>query len=419
MGMDKKIIKKKWTVKKVIVISVSFIFMSFVIYNLLTIKSNQLNVNKERIVISKVYRGDFQEFIPITGEIIPVETRFLVATEGGRIEKILTQSGTPVKKGDEILRLSNTNLLLDIMYREAELFRQSNNLRNTRLEFEKYSIQLEQQLSDIRFNLIEAENKYKRNKYLYKEKIISKQEFDTSINTYNYYKEKIKLTNESKQKDLKFRMQQISQLENSLKRMNDNLKIVKTKQDELTIKAPIDGLLSLIEIQIGESMNRGQRLGQVDVINSFKVRAQIDQHYIARVEVGRNGSFTYSENDFTLKSTKIYPEVNDNQFKVDFKFTGDRPKGVRRGQTLHIRLELGDLGKALLLDRGGFYQHTGGNWVFVVDESGKKAIKRNLKLGRQNPLFYEVLEGLQPGDKVITSSYDNFGKAEELIIKEK
>jgi len=417
MGMDKKIKRKKWTTKRIITLSISLIFSGYVIYNLLTIKNNQLNVKKERITISIIKKDSFQEYIPFSGTVIPKGSRSIVATEGGRIEKIFVQTGSIVKKGDKILKLSNTNLLLDIMYREAELYRQSNNLRNTRLEFEKYSIQLEQQLSDIRFNLIEADNKYKRNKYLYKEKIISKQEFDTSINSYNYYKEKIKLTNESRQKDLKFRNQQIKQLESSLARMSDNLKIVKTKQDDLTIEAPITGLLSLIDLKLGESYSPGRRLGQVDVQNSFKVRADISEHYISRVEIGRKGTFKYSNKEYKLESTMIYPEVIEGVFKVDFNFLGEKPEGVRRGQSFHVNFELGDLSEAVLVSRGPFYNKTGGYWIFVLDKSGKSAYKRNIKIGRQNPLFYEVLEGLKPGEKVVTSSYDNFGKAEELIIK--
>ncbi len=418
MGMDKQIKKKKWTAKRIIMLSISAIFISFIIYNLLTIKSNQLNVKKERITITTIRKDSFQEYIPFSGTVIPMETRSIVATEGGRIEKIFVQTGSFVKKGDNLLKLSNTNLLLDIMYREAELYRQSNNLRNTRLEFEKYSIQLDQQIVEIRFNLIEAENKYKRSNYLYKEKIISKQDFDTSVNRYNYYKEKIKLTEKSKQKDIKFRGQQIEQLESSLERMENNLKIVKTKQDELTIKAPITGLLSLIDLKLGESYPPGRRLGQVDIHNSFKVRADISEHYISRVELGRKGSFKYSNKNYKLLSAMIYPEVVEGMFKVDFNFVGEKPKGVRRGQTFHINFELGDLDNAILVSRGPFYNKTGGNWIFVLDKSGKLAYKRNIKIGRQNPLFYEVLEGLKPGEKVVTSSYDNFGKAEELIIKD-
>jgi len=418
MSMDRKIKKKRWTPKRIVILSLSGLFMIFVIYTLLTIKSNQLRVNKERLTVSTVTKGSFQEFIPILGEVIPIDTRYLVAAEGGRIEKIFAQPGLYVKKGDRILKLSNTNLLLDIMYREAELYRQINNLRNTKLDLERYGILLDQQLAQIGFELKEAQNKYERYTYLFKEKLVSKQDFETAENNCNYLKEKYELTRRSKETDISFRQQQIQQLESSLNRMRGNLKIIMQKQDELTIQAPSEGLLSLIEFQIGESMPRGTRLGQVDVIDSFKVRARIDQHYITRVEVGRTGTFPYSGKDFRLKSTMVYPEVEENEFKVDFIFLDQQPQRIRRGQTLHIRFELGDLEEALLLPKGGFYQKSGGYWVFILNENEQRAIKKDIKLGRQNPLFFEVLEGLEPGDKVITSSYDNFGKAEELILKD-
>ena len=417
MSMDRKIKKKRWTPKRIVILSLSGLFIIFVIYTLLTIKSNQLRVNKERLTVSTVTKGPFQEFIPILGEVIPIDTRYLVAAEGGRIEKIFSQPGVYVKKGDKILKLSNTNLLLDIMYREAELYRQINNLRNTKLDLERYGILLDQQLAQIGFELKEAQNKYERYTYLFKEKLVSKQDFETAENNCNYLKEKYELTRRSKETDISFRQQQIQQLESSLNRMRDNLKIIMQKQDELTIQAPSEGLLSLIEFQIGESMPRGTRLGQVDVIDSFKVRARIDQHYITRVEVGRTGTFPYSGKDFRLKSTMVYPEVEENEFKVDFIFLDQQPQRIRRGQTLHIRFELGDLEEALLLPKGGFYQKSGGYWVFILNENEQRAIKKDIKLGRQNPLFFEVLEGLEPGDKVITSSYDNFGKAEELVLK--
>ena len=419
MGMDRKIERKKWPLKRILYVAAGGLGTLLLILLLMTIKSGQLRVQWERLTVAPVERGPFQEFIPITGEIIPKETRYLVATEGGRVEKIYVLSGTRVKQGDRILRLSNTNLLLDIMYREAELFRQSNNLRNTRLELERYGIQLDQQLARLSFELKEAENLFNRYTYLHNEGIVSDQDFQSAENNFRYLKENYGLTSRSKETDLSFRKQQIHQLETSLKRMDDNLGIVKQKQDELTIRAPIDGLLNLVEMEIGESKDRGIRLGQVDVVNSFRVRARIDEHYIARVETGRTGTYTYSDREFKLKSAMVYPVVEERQFKVDFNFEGNKPANIRRGQTLHIRFELGDLAEALLIPRGAFYQTTGGNWVFVLDSSGNKAVKREIQLGRQNPLFFEVLAGLQPGDRVITSSYENFGEAEELIIKGK
>lgn len=414
--MDKKIDKKRTTGRKIIALSITAIVIGFIAYNLLTIKSGVLNVNKEQITISSVKMDSFQEYISFTGTVIPRETRSIVATEGGRLENIFIQTGSIVEKGDKILKLSNTNLLLDIMDREAELYRQSNNLRETRLAFENHSIELDQQFLDINFNLIEAKSIYENNKYLFEKKIISKQDFDTSYNTYNYYSEKIKLIKRSKQKDIEFRSHQIEQLEVTLERMDNNLKIVKNTYDELTVKAPYTGLLSLIDLKLGESYSLGKRLGQIDIQNSFKVRCDISEHYISRVEVGRRGSFKYSNEKYNLELAMIYPEVVEGVFKVDFDFNDQKPEGIRRGQSFSINFELGDLSEAILIPKGSFYNDTGGYWIFVLDKSGKKAYKRNIKIGKQNPQFYEVIEGLNPGEKVITSSYDNFGNAEELII---
>ncbi len=417
MGMDRKIKKKKWTLKRISVFVIITLFTTIMVFLMLSIRGNRLNVKRDRLTISAVQNSAFQEYIPVTGTVIPRETRSIVATEGGRIEKLYRMTGSLVKKGDQILKLSNTNLLLDIMYREAELFRQSNNLRNTRLEFERYSIQLDQQLAEIKFNLIEAENRYKRSKYLFNEKVISREAYDTALNSFRYYQKKMKLTEASKEKDLIFRKQQIAQLESSLKRMKENLKIVKTKQDELTIRAPIDGLLSLIDLKLGESYAPGRRLGQIDIQDSFKVRADISEHYIARVEINRRGSFEYSNQKYRLNAKMIYPEVNDGVFKVDFDFIGIKPEDIRRGQTFHINFELGDQAVAILVPRGPFYNKTGGHWIFVLDADGKRAFKREIRIGRQNPLFYEVLDGLAPGERVITSSYETFGDAIELLIQ--
>jgi len=417
MGMDRKIEKKKWTPRRILYVSGIALAGLLVIYMLLTMKSGQLRVELQRLTIAPVEHGPFQEFIPITGEIIPQQTRYLVAAEGGRVEKIFVTSGTRVKKGDRILKLSNTNLLLDIMYREAELFRQSNNLRNTRLELERYGIDLDQQLARLRFEVVEAENKFNRYTYLYDEGIVSEEDFQTAENNYRYLKENYALTQRSKETDVNFRRQQVSQLESSLRRMQENLEIVKNKQEELTIRAPIDGLLNLVELEIGESKDRGVRLGQVDGVGRFRVRARIDEHYIARVETGRTGTYTFSDREYRLVSSMVYPVVEERQFKVDFNFQDDKPKNIRRGQTLHIRFELGDLAEALLIPRGAFYQTTGGNWVFVLDADGRRAVKRRIRLGRQNPLYFEVLEGLRAGEQVITSAYDHFGDAEELVIQ--
>jgi len=418
MGMDRKIEKKKWPPKKIAWIASIVIFVFLVVYFLgFKLSKSSLNVRTDRITISTVERGPFQEYIPVMGNVLPIYQHYLDAAEGGRVEEIYLEAGTLVKKGDRILKLANTNLLLDIMWREAELFQQSNNLRNTRLSMEQYRLRLNQDLAEIDNQLQQQKRTYERYKELVKDDLISKHLYELAKDEYEYLIKKKDLIIESQKNDLEFRQSQIDALEASLKRMQDNLMIVKQKQDNLTIRAPVSGHLTALDAELGESKSQGQRLGQIDVLEGFKVRAAIDEHYIARVEKGRTGEFDFAGKSYQLIVKTIYPEVRDGRFEVDLEFVGQEPEDITRGQTLHIRLELGDISEAILLARGGFYQTTGGNWAYIVDEHGNLATKRRIKLGRQNPQVYEVLEGLEPGEKVITSSYENFGNMERLVLK--
>ncbi len=416
--MDRKIEKKKWPPKKIALIGSVVIFVFLVVYFLgFKLTKSTLNVRTDRITISTVERGPFQEYIPVMGNVLPIYQHYLDAAEGGRVEEIYLEAGTFVEKGDRILKLTNTNLLLDIMWREAELFQQSNNLRNTRLSMEQYRLQLSQQLAEIENQLQQQKRTYERYKELIKDDLISKHEFELARDQYEFLIKKKELTIESQKNDLEFRQSQIDALEASLQRMQDNLVIVKQKQENLTIRAPVSGHLTALDAELGEAKSQGQRLGQIDVLEGFRVRAGIDEHYIARIEKGRTGEFDFAGKSYQLIVKTIYPEVRDNRFEVDLEFVGEEPEGITRGQTLHIRLELGDISEGILLARGGFYQTTGGNWAYVVDESGSLASKRRIRLGRQNPQVYEVLEGLAPGEKVITSSYENFGNMERLVLK--
>ena len=418
MGMDRKIEKKKWPPKKIAWLASVGIFVFVVAYVFLfKLNKSTLNVETERLTISTVENGPFQEYIPVMGNVLPINTFYLDAVEGGRVEEIYLEAGTFIKKGDKILKLANTNLLLDIMWREAELFQQSNNLRNTRLSMEQYRLRLRQELAEIENQLRQQKRVYERYKELAKESLISKHEFELAQDQYEYLIKRRELAIESQKNDLEFRQAQIDALEASLKRMQDNLDIVKQKQENLTIRAPVSGHLTALKAEIGQSKSPGERLGQIDVLEGFKVRAAIDEHYIARVETERAGEFDLSGHSYKLVVKKIYPEVREGSFEVDLEFVGDEPQGITRGQTLHIRLELGDISEAMLLPRGGFYQTTGGNWVYVVDDSEQIATKRRIKLGRQNPQVYEVLEGLQPGERVITSSYESFGNMDRLVLK--
>lgn len=418
MGMDRVIEKKKWPPKTIIKYAVVASFVFLVAYMFLFRASgSSLNVKTERLTISTVEEGVFQEFIPIIGNVLPETIIFLDAVEGGRVDKIFLEAGTKVKKGDKILKLSNTNLLMTLLNNEAQVNRASNDLRSTRLQLEQNRLELEKQRAEADYYLKRIKRRYERNKALYEEDFISRQEFEEFKDEYEYLKEKQVLTIESQEKELKFRSNQVLQLETSLKQMQQSLDLLRDQLDNLTIKAPVSGHLTSLEAEVGQSKSQGQRLGQIDVSDGFKVRAEIDEHYIDRIQLEKVGHFDFSGTTYELKVNKIYPEVADGKFKVDLVFTQQEPRGIKRGQTLHIRLQLSDETQALLLPRGGFYQETGGNWVFLVDPSGDVAVKKDIRLGRQNPRYFEVLGGLQTGDRVITSTYENFGEMDRLVLK--
>lgn len=418
MGMDRKIKKKKWPPKRIAGLAVIIIFIGLVIYVFLfKFSKSTLNVKKERLTISEVMKGPFQEFIPVIGNVLPIDTVYLDAVEGGRIDKIFVEAGTIIEKGDPLLDLANTDLLLTVMWREAELFQQSDNLRRTRLSLEQYRLQLNQELTQIDNLLLQQERTYRRYKELMKDNLISKHEYEIAKDQYEYLIKRKEITVESQRNELKFRQTQIDALEAQLKRMTSNLEIAKEKLENLTIRAPVSGHLTSLNAEIGQSKSPGQPLGQIDILSGFRVRAGIDEHYIARIEVGRTGRFDFVGNTYELIIKKVYPEVREGRFEVDMEFMDKEPEGIRRGQTLHIRLELGDISEAILLSKGGFYQSTGGNWVYVLDESESFATKRKIRVNRQNTEVFEVLSGLNPGEKVITSSYESFGNMERLILK--
>ena len=416
--MDRKIEKKKWPPKKIAGIAAIVLFVSVVMYSLIFgDRSSKLNVHSEKITIAEVEKAAFQEYIPIVGEIAPIKTVYLDVIEGGSIDTIFIEDNTLVKKNDNILRLANTSLLMDIMWREAEVFQQENNLRSTRLALEQNRLTLRRTKLQLEYDIKQKKRAYERAEVLFKKNLISEEEFKIANDEYSYAEKSKELTIETQRQDSLFRQIQIKQLEENLTRMRSNLKIVKQRQDDLVIRAPVSGLLSSLNAEIGELKTPGTRLGQIDVLDGFRVRANIDEHWISRVEKGRHGTFPFAGNEYELIVDKVYLEVQDGRFEVDMEFVNEEPDGIRRGQTLHIRLELGDLEEAILLPRGGFYQKTGGQWVYVVDNSGSFAYKRKIKLGRQNPQVFEVLEGLQPGEEVITSSYDSYGDIDKLILK--
>ena len=417
--MDRKIEKKKWPPKKIALFLGSISIILLLIFQIFfSDKSSRLNVNQDRIVISSVYKGDFQEFIPVIGTVIPIKTNYLDAIEGGTVEILYLEAGTFVNQGDPILKLANTNLLLDIMYREAELFQQSNNLRNTRLAMEQNALAIKAQLLDLEYDIKNSQRDYENMKSLVERDLIAKQEYEIAEDKYNYLLGKRELTLQSFNQDSIFREIQLEQLEVSLMRMKNNLEVVKENMGNLILKAPVTGQLTSLNAEIGESKSKGERLGQVDVLDGFKILITVDEYYLSRITIGQKGTFSFDGNEYELRVSKVYPEVLNGRFEVDMEFVSEEPEGIRRGQSQHIRLELGDPSEGTLLARGGFFQKTGGQWVYLIDESEKFAVKQLIKLGRQNSEVFEVLDGLKPGDKVITSSYEPFGDIEKLMLSE-
>lgn len=416
--MDRKIKKKTWTFKRIATILGSLAVVGFIAYLLFFAdRRSRLNVEKEKLTIASVKRGVFLEFIPQTGTVEPSVTFYLDAIEGGTIKKVHAESGAMLERGDVIVELSNLNRELSVLTQEASLNESINRLRQTRLQLEQNDLQQQQTLALIENQIEKLEPQYKRQKMLFEKKLISKQEFEQTEADYQYNLKRRDITYASYRNDSLSRIRQLGQLNTSERRMSQSLEGVGQILDNLIIKSPIEGQLSTQPLFEGQAVNPGQRLGQVDKVGSYKVRVPIDELYLPRIATGLSATTTFAGKDYRLKITYIYPTITNGRFEVDMEFDGEAPEGIRRGQSLRLRIELGQSSEELLLPVGGFYKDTGGNWVFVVSEDGTKAEKRNIRLGRKNTEHFEVLEGLEPGDQVITSSYDNFGDNEVLVLQ--
>jgi len=414
--MDKKIVKKKWTVKKILTYGGGSLLIIFVAYQLIFAdRRSKLKIDKDKITIAEVRRGVFQEFIPQTGAVEPSRTVYLDAIEGGTIRRIVAESGAMLKKGDIILELSNLNRELDVLQREAQLNESITRQRDTRLAITRNDLEQRQTLALIDNQLQILEPQYQRQKQLYEKKLISKQDFERTEADYEYNLERRRITYEVYKNDSLDRLRQLRELNYSERKMTQSLEGVGRILDNLVIRAPIDGQLSRPQLDVGQSVAQGQRLGQVDVVGSYKLRVPIDELYLPRISTGLKATTTFNNKDYTLEITYVYPTIQNGRFDVDMHFVGDTPPGIRRGQSMRLRIELGQSSEELLLPVGGFYKDTGGNWVYVLDGEDR-AVKRNIKLGRKNTEHFEVLDGLQPGDRVITSSYENFGDIEVLLL---
>ncbi len=416
--MDRVIEKKIWTKKRILTITgaVGIAALAFASYYFTSGKS-RLNVDTERITISEVKSGPFQETIPVNGVVLPITSIYLDAVEGGRVEEKYVDDGAVMKKGEPILRLSNTDLELSLVNQETSVYNLLTQMQISQNAARQNTIGKLTQETDAESQLIEAERLYKLNKKLYEQKAIGLQEFKQSENNYNYLLQKKNLADQVLKQDSISVRQELNQARQSYERTQNALGVMRKKVGDLIVRAPVDGQLTSLDAEIGQSKNKGERLGQIDVLSGFKVRVDVDEHYISRIYTGLLGGFTLAGKDYKLKIKKVYTQVTNGRFQVDMEFDGEVPQGIRRGQTLQIRLAFSDEVQAVQVAKGGFYQQTGGNWIFKVSDDGKTAYKVDIQLGRQNPDYYEVLQGLKPGDKVVTSSYENYGDMQELVLK--
>lgn len=416
--MDRVIAKKKWGTKRLLTIAGVIILLGLIGGSYyMTAGKSKLNVEAERITISDIKQGVFQEFIPVNGIVLPLTTIYLDAQEGGRVEEKYVEDGAMMKKDQPIMRLSNTDLELSLANQETQVFNVLTQMQISKNNAEQNSINRQNQLADVNNGLKEAERVFNLNKKLYAQKVIGRQEYESSENLYNYQVQRKKLAEDIMKTDAVSMKQQVDQMGESYQRMKSTLALMRKKVGDLIVRAPIDGQLTSLDAEIGQNKNKGQRMGQIDVTSGYKVRVDIDEHYISRVFIGLVGNFSFANKEYKLKIKKIFTQVTNGKFQVDMEFVDAVPQGIRRGQTLQIRLALSDETRALLLPKGGFYQQTGGNWIFKVNENGNSAYKVDIQLGRQNPDFYEIIQGLKIGDKVVTSSYENYGAMQELVIK--
>ena len=416
--MDRVIAKKRWSRKRILTIAgiVGILILIAGSYYLTSGKS-RLNVEAERITISEIKSGPFREFIPVNGVVLPITTIYLDALEGGRVEEKYVEDGAIMKKGQPILRLSNTDLELSLVNQQTSVYNLLTQMNISQNQAAQNTVTRKNQLTDVNSQFKEAERIYNLNKSLYAQKVIGAQEFRQSENNYHYLLEKTKLSEEIMKQDSVSGNQQLRQASQLYKGSQEALSVMQKKVGDLIVRAPVDGQLTSLDAEIGQSKNKGERLGQLDILSGFKVRVDVDEHYISRIYNGLIGEFSFAGKDYNLKITKVYTQVTNGRFQVDMEFVGEVPQGIRRRQTLQIRLAQSDEITALLLPKGGFYQQTGGNWIFKVADNGKTAYKVDIQLGMQSPDYYQVLQGLKAGDKVVTSSYENYGNMQELVIK--
>jgi HlyD family secretion protein len=416
--MDRKIEKKRFTWQKVTffsIVLIAIVYFGFNTYQNAGV--SKLNVVTERLLLDTINNGVFQEYIPVTGVVMPIKTVFIDAIEGGRVEEKIVEDGAMVKAGNIILKLSNPDLLLSSLNQEANVIAQINQIRTTSVLMEQQSLNLQEQALNVAYQIDLIEQRLKRNRSLYEDKVIARVELEEMEIEYKNLKRRRKLLSANIVKDSTYQELQKSQMASSLDLMERNLEITRQSLDNLIVRAPIDGQLSGLNLEIGELVSDGESIASIDNLNNFKIQVRVDEFYISRVFLNQEGSFEFAGQRYNLRIQKIYPQVNNGAFLVDMVFTDATPDGIKRGQSVSVKLQLSAEKETQLLARGGFYQTTGGNWVYIIDPITGNAIKRDIRLGNQNPNYYEVLDGLNNGDVVIVSSYENYGDKDVLVLK--
>jgi HlyD family secretion protein len=419
-GVDRKIETSLFTPKRIgIGLGVIVVLCALAYGVWTTATGGQIyNIDRDKVTVSTVQQGDFQEFIAVTGTAIPEQTVYLGAVEGGRVEEIFLQEGAMVNKGDPIMRLSNNDLRLQLARTEARLAQQRSSMQQIRMDMEQRRLSLRRDLAQIKNQIRQLERQHRRQQRLHEQDLIADQQFEQTRDNLQYQRQRLDLTRSAYRQDSLTYQTRLEQQQTQSQRLDERYETMQEAVESLTVQAPIDGQVTSLNAELGQIIGAGTRVGQVDKIDHYELRAQIDEFYIERVRHGQTATTdALGDTVRTLSIARVYPEVEDGRFEVDLAFQGDSPPNLRRGQTVRLKLELGQPKKATLLARGGFYQSTGGNWAYVLTESGDAAVRRPIRLGRQNPNYFEVLEGLEPGDKVITSSYDTFGDADRLSLE--
>ena len=415
-GMDRRVEKKTPLSRKLMYAAAGLLMLLFAGWLVSTLLAGRsLSVNSERIGVSEVSIGTFEDFIPLRGRLVPRSTVYLDAVEGGRVEEILVEDGAVVDAGDPIVRLSNTNLQLEVLGREAAVTEQLNFMRTLELQLEQNRLAHKRNLVEIDYQITRLTRSIGRQRDLAAKELVSQSTLDELQDELTYYQNRRAVTVESQTTDARLQEEQLRQLRSASTQLETSLALARRNLDDLNVRAPVAGKLSGFDVEIGESIERGGRLGQIDDPDGYKLNARIDEFYLGRVDIGQTASVTHNGRELQLQVAKIYPQVNEGQFEVDMTFD-EQPAGLRRGQTLQLRLTLGDNSDATLIPNGSFYQETGGNWVFVVAPDGSEAIKRTVRLGRRNTDYIEVLDGLEPGEKVITSPYTSFTGMDRLVL---